>query len=64
MTHLTIRQLQGLSKEKKSPLELAGCLKNTQKRPVTPAALKPLKWTVTTRKSAKSTGTATKGIID
>ena len=39
-------------------------MKKTQERPVTPAALKPLKWTATTRKNVKSTGTATKGVMD
>jgi len=45
-------------------LALEGGLKNTEERPETPAALKPLQWTAITRKSAKSTGTATKGVMD
>jgi len=47
-----------------SLLALAGCLKNTKERPETPDAIKPLQWTAITRKSAKSTGKATKGVMD
>ena len=45
-------------------MAIAGCLKNAKERLVTPAALKTLQWTAITKKSAKSTGTATKGLID
>ena len=45
-------------------MAIAGCLKNAKERLVTRAALKTLQWTAITRKSAKSTGTATKGQMD